>query len=84
MEQPSDWQPTAVKAIFDLEGRIRPQTLVWGGQQWPVTDVGRQWTDEAGLHHVLVMISGPRTFELRLDPTTLRWEAKRISDTATV
>lgn len=79
MEQASTWQPTAIKAVFDPEGRIRPQTFVWSGQQWPVTDVGRQWTDDEGLHHVLVMISGPRTFELRLDPATLRWESKRIS-----
>jgi hypothetical protein len=84
MEQPSDWQPTAVKAIFDLEGRIRPQTFLWGRQQWPVTDVGRQWTDKDGLHHVLVMISGPRTFELRFDPASLRWEAKRISGSTAV
>jgi len=79
MQQLSDWQPTAVKAVFDLEGRIRPQTFVWGEQQWPVTDVGRQRTDKDGLHHVLVMISGPRTFELRFDPASLRWEAQRIS-----
>jgi len=84
MEQLSDWQPTAVKAVFDLEGRIRPQTFVWGDQQWPVTDVGRQWTDKDGLHHVLVMISGPRTFELRFDPASLRWEAQRISAPAAV
>ncbi|MBS1252332.1 MAG: hypothetical protein MAG451_01371 [Anaerolineales bacterium] len=84
MEKPSDWNPTAVRATFDLEGRIRPQTFVWGGQQWPVTDVGRQWTDDEGLHHVLVMISGPRTFELRFDPAQLRWEAKRVSGPETV
>lgn len=84
MEQPSDWQITAVKAVFDPEGRIRPQTFLWAGQHWPVTDVGRQWTDEDGLHHVLVMISGPRTFELRFDPEALQWEAKRISGTAIV
>lgn len=84
MEQSSDWVITAVKAIFDPEGRIRPQTFVWAGQKWPVTDVGRQWTDEEGRHHVLVMISGPRTFELRFDPATLRWEAKRISGTMAV
>lgn len=79
MQQLSDWQPTAVKAVFDLEGRIRPQTFVWGEQQWPVTDVGRHWTDKDGVYHVLVMISGPRTFELRFDPASLRWEAQRIS-----
>ena len=84
MEHPSDWQRTAVKAVFDPEGRIRPQTFVWGGQQWPVTDVGRQWTDKEGLHHVLVMISGPRTFELRFDPMSLHWEVKRISGSTAV
>ena len=78
MKKTTDWQPTAVKAIFNPEGRIRPQTFVWGEQKWPVTDVGRQWTDEDGIHHVLVMITGPRTFELRCDPATLRWEAKLI------
>lgn len=84
MEQLSDWEPTAVRAVFDPEGRIRPQTFVWGGQQWPVTDVGRQWVDDDGVHHVLVMISGPRTFELRLDPTVLRWEVRRIAGSTTV
>jgi hypothetical protein len=30
------------------------------------------------------MISGPRTFELRFDPVTLKWEAKRISGSVVV
>jgi hypothetical protein len=80
----SEWEPTAVKAVFDVEGRVRPQTFLWGGQRWPVTDVGRQWTDDAGAHHVLVMITGPRTFELRFDPMALRWEVKRLSDSLLV
>ncbi len=80
MDTASGWQPTAVRAVFDPEGRVRPQTFLWAGQHWPVTDVGRQWTDEAGFHHVLVMITGPRTFELRFDPTTMRWEVKALSN----
>lgn len=76
----AEWEPTTVKAVFDTEGRVRPETFLWGRQRWPVTGVGRQWTDDAGTHHVLVMITGPRTFELRFDPTTLCWAVKRLSD----
>ena len=73
------WEVTSVKAVIDPEGRIRPQTLVLEEKQWPVTDVGRQWKDEAGNHHVLVMIAGPRTCELSLDPTIPLWKVKVIS-----
>ncbi len=79
-EQPTpEWLPTSVEARFDEEGRIRPRTFTWGERRWTITDVGRQWTDEEGRRHILVMIAGPRAFELRFDPYSGRWTLKSLS-----
>jgi hypothetical protein len=65
-------EPTAVEAQFEADGAVRPRRFTWNGSWRDVSDVGRQWTDEAG-RHVLVMVGGRETFELVLRQDSLTW-----------
>ncbi len=71
MEQSSS-KPITVEVRFAEDGTVWPHRLTWQGQNLPVTGVGRQWTDKAG-RHVLVMTPGNRVFELLLDRASLCW-----------
>ncbi len=75
-------QPTAVEVHFDAGGAVRPRRFTWQGAWQEVTDVGRQWTDAAG-RHVLVMTAGQQTFELLLARESLTWRVARASATST-
>ncbi len=56
-------EPIEVTARFDRDGGITPLDFTWQGRKYPVTDVGRRWTDEEG-EHILVMAGGERVYEL--------------------
>jgi hypothetical protein len=74
-------EPAAVDAHFEADGTVRPRRFTWGRAWLDVSDVGRQWADEAG-RHVLVMVSGRRTFELLLERESLTWRVVRTPDDA--
>jgi len=69
-------QSTAVQVRFEGDGEVRPRRFTWEGRWLDVSDVGRQWVDEAG-RHVLVMVAGRRTFELVLRRDSLCWQIVR-------
>jgi hypothetical protein len=68
-----------VELRFEADGTVRPQRFSWGGGWLSVSDVGRQWVDEAG-RHVLVMIGGRRVFELLLERERLTWRVVRAPE----
>jgi hypothetical protein len=72
-------EPTAVETRFETNGRVRPHRFVWQEAWLDVTDVGRQWLDDAG-RHVLVMVAGQQTFELLLERETLIWKVTRAPE----
>lgn len=72
-------EPVTVEAHFETEGAVRPRRFTWGMVWLDVTDVGRQWVDEAG-RHVLVMVGGRRTFELLLERESLAWRVVRAPE----
>ena len=72
-------EPTAIDAHFEAEGTVRPRRFTWHWTQLDVSDVGRQWTDTAG-RHVLVMTADQRTFELLLERENLTWRVVRAPD----
>ena len=72
-------EPTAVEARFESDGAVRPRRFTWGQSWLDVSDVGRQWTDEAG-RHVLTMVAGRRAFELLLDRENLCWRVVKAPD----
>ena len=63
-------EPTAVDIRFAADGTVRPRRFIWNRSWLDVTDIGRQWADEAG-RRVLLMVAGRRTFELLLDRESL-------------
>jgi PncC family amidohydrolase len=67
-------ESAAVEATFAPDGAIKPGAFVWNGQRRQITDQGRRWKDDAtGMRHFLVMTGDSRIWELRFDPTSLRW-----------
>ncbi len=65
-------QAIDVVARWGADGRVDPTQFVWNESVYPVQAVGRQWTDDIGLH-VLVMASGGRSFELVFERAALTW-----------
>ena len=72
-------EPTAVEARFDDDGAVHPRRVTWDQSWLDVSDVGRQWTDEAG-RHVLVMVADRQTYELLLNRESLAWRVVRAPD----
>jgi hypothetical protein len=68
-----------VDAQFEADGSVRPRRFTWQGTRLDVSDVGRQWVDNAG-RHVLVMVADQRTFELLLEQESLTWRVVRAPD----
>ena len=73
------YEPTAVDARFEADGSVRVRRFTRGHAWLDVSDVGRQWADEAG-RHVLVMVAGQRAFELLLERESLTWHVVRAPD----
>lgn len=73
-------ESTSVEALFEVDGTVRPRRFQWGGSWLSVSDVGRQWADEAG-RHVLVMVTGRQVFELLLERQSLTWRVVRAPET---
>jgi hypothetical protein len=71
--------PTAVEARHATDGSVHPQRFTWQGDWLSISDVGRQWMDEAG-RHVLVMVSGRHTYELLLERGELLWHVVRAPE----
>jgi hypothetical protein len=72
-------EPTAVETRFDDDGTVHPRRFTWDQRWLDVSDVGRQWTDEAG-RHVLVMVGGRQTYELVLRYDSLTWWVVRAPE----
>ena len=72
-------EPTAVEARFDEDGTVYPRRFTINESWLNVSDVGRQWTDDAG-RHVLVMVAGRQTYELVLRRQSLTWWVVRAPD----
>jgi hypothetical protein len=69
--------PIEVTARFGLDGQIHPLRFIWKDQVYPIESTGRRWTDEAGLH-LLVLTPGGMTFELCFAPPEARWFVREI------
>lgn len=65
-------EPIEVTAHFDTQGTITPLELTWKGSHLHVESTGRRWTDEGGLH-ILVMVAGERIVELTYRGEEGRW-----------
>ena len=63
-----------VTARFAPDGEVRVLRFVHGNRTIEVSDSGRQWRDESGLH-VLVM-SGNQVYELVFDPQAGSWSLR--------
>ena len=72
-------QSTSVRAYFKEDKSVHPQRFTWEGRWLSVSDIGRQWVDDAG-RHVLVMVAGQRTFELLLTRQNLTWRVVRVPE----
>lgn len=68
--------PVAVEARFAEDGTITPLTLILGGQRYPISDVGRRWSEGQRLHYLVMIVPGGG-FELCLDARALRWRVIR-------
>lgn len=66
-------QPLAVNARFDEAGEITPLSFVLHGRTHPISAVGRQWGDNQGRRHFLVMTPPDRIIEIVFHPVDLRW-----------
>lgn len=64
--------PAAVDCVFDEKGSVMIRSVRWEGRQLQVTDTGRTWTDDSG-RHIMVIVPGPRVFELLFKPDMTWW-----------
>lgn len=55
----------------------RPRSFRWGGQRYPISDIGRRWIDERGRQHYLVMTPGHEVYELAYSPVDGSWRLLR-------
>jgi hypothetical protein len=67
---------TEVEATYSPDGWPRPLKLRWDGETLLVTDVGRRWKTEAGIH-VLARVPDERVFELHTNGAL--WRARVIA-----
>lgn len=68
---PRPFEAVEVSAHFDRNGHLRPQSVQWNGQTYPVESTGRRWQAGDGWH-ILAMLPG-QTVELRYDPAEASW-----------
>jgi nicotinamide-nucleotide amidase len=68
-----------VEAQFRADGSVHPLALIRGGRRERITDWGRQWRDDAGCQHFLVMTSPTMVLELIFDPRGPQWRAEARS-----
>jgi len=69
-------EPIEVTARFDAQGTITPLELTWKGSYLRVESSGRRWTDEDGLHILVILASG-RMVELIYRSGEGRWYLQR-------
>ncbi|HNT25289.1 MAG TPA: hypothetical protein PKM21_13030 [Anaerolineales bacterium] len=69
-------QPIEVTAHFSIEGKATPLRFTWKNSVYQIESTGRRWTNEDGLH-ILVMALGGRMFELLFVCTEGRWYLAR-------
>lgn len=69
-------KPCSVEATFTQDGQARPTNLVWEGETYLITDMGRHWTSDDG-QHMLVKVADGRTFELLYNGA--HWQGKVVS-----
>lgn len=73
-------EPVPVEARLLPDGHWRPLAFQWRGRRHPITDIGRQWQDDAegvSWRCYMVRTAGGSAFELRHDETTGRWQLAR-------
>jgi hypothetical protein len=67
-----------VTARFSPDGKVDPLRLHRKGREVMIESAGRRWTDEAGLH-ILIMLYGGQVFELLFDPQQTLWYLRQLS-----
>jgi len=76
-------ESVSVVMSFDAKlRRVRPLSLTFGGQNYPILNVGLHHTYLTGttLQHVFSVVSQSLFFRLRLDTSSLDWTLEEISD----
>ncbi|MBN1966918.1 MAG: hypothetical protein JW910_19855 [Anaerolineae bacterium] len=68
---------TEVEATFTPDGWPVTAWLRWDGETLPVSDMGRRWKAEDGIH-LLVRVADERVFELHTNGAL--WRACLISE----
>jgi len=67
----------SVTASMNQLGQTTPSKLIWQGNQYALTGVGRQWESEEGRHVLVEGTSGNR-FEILLSKKDLLWYLRRV------
>ncbi len=75
-------EPIEVTARFDAQGQITPLRFTWKGRSYLVESTGRRWTDPAGQHLLIMVVSGAM-FELLYTPGESRWYLEEAAPTRT-
>lgn len=68
--------PIIVDARHDTQGNVMPLAFTWRGQHYPVTGLGRTYTQDDD-RYFLVMTPGDQIFELRWQAADNRWFVTR-------
>ncbi len=68
-----------VNVVFSMNetGRINVEKIIWQGQTYRATGMGRQWDEPEG-RHVLTETAGGTRFELQLRRQDFTWRVKRV------
>jgi hypothetical protein len=61
-----------VNVHINAEGEVRPLSFTWRGQHYPISGIGRTYTQD-GDRYFLVVTPGDRIFELRWHIPDNRW-----------
>ncbi len=76
-------EEVSVKFTYDNRlKKVYPETIIWHGRDYPVTQVGLHHFFREGrvLKHVFSVASAGTAFRLVLDTETLHWKAEEVSN----
>lgn len=71
-------EPIEVTAHFDDHGTVTPLHFNWKGGHFRVESTGKRWSDDTGLH-MLVMLSSGQIYELVFKGMEGCWYLARVS-----
>ncbi len=75
--------PIVVNMRTNAEGQVQPLAFVWHGRHYPITGVGRTYTQNDE-RYFLVMTPGDRVFELRWNLQDNCWFVSRAPESRLV